>query len=111
MSVSRDVIIDVIAPDGGAHVCALSPSDAIVEVPICVILPRTARLRCSRARPARPRQHAREVIQAHPARLAVLCQCNDLSRECETFLTMSCTWASPSRAFNERVPTDTAGSG
>jgi hypothetical protein len=39
MSVSRDVIIDVIAPDGGAHVCALSGSDAIVEVPICVILP------------------------------------------------------------------------
>jgi hypothetical protein len=39
MSVSRDVIIDVIAPDGGAHVCALSPNDAIVKVPICVILP------------------------------------------------------------------------
>jgi hypothetical protein len=39
MSVSRDVIIDVIAPGGGAHVCAVASNDTIVDVPICVILP------------------------------------------------------------------------
>jgi hypothetical protein len=38
-AVERDTIIDVVAPDGGAHVCAPKQIDELMGVLFCVILP------------------------------------------------------------------------